>query len=269
MNTLAERATIAEIVAAYQQAAASVVTGYAAMRASFERLNLALRGPRGYGFHLEDGHGRTIQLSAQAVDEHLDRLRRQTWESLVERLEIRQMLSVQRSTELDQQLKSDTWPEVTEETVLVFVEGIRGQLGEMLEDAVAESFEWLRPHGSRHKTNSEEEIGRRVILAHKLDLGFARTCGRVYVHDKTRKHLTALENVFRSLDGKSATRHHESELVSRLNALTGNPSSWRTETEYFKARACQNGNLHLEFKRLDLLAQLNRIGSERLLRKVA
>lgn len=253
------------MVAAYQTAAAAVASGFKAMRAGFKGLNAALTYRNGFELEIENT-GRRIYLDDHALNGHLDRLKRQTWEALIERLEIRQMLSVRRAQELDRQLRDDDWPEITEETVLVFVQGIQGQLDGMLEEAVRETFNWLRPRGARYKTNSQEEIRKKVILSCVLDVSFIKYSSRVYVHEFTRKHLTALENVFRLLDGKSTTKFHESELVSNLNRLSGVCETWRTETEYFRARACQNGNLHLEFKRLDLLARLNEIGGGSALR---
>jgi len=38
-----------------------------------------------------------------------------------------------------------------------------------------------------------------------------------------------------------------------------NTSNGTGETEYFKFKACKNGNLHLEFKRMDLVSKLNQL----------
>lgn len=68
--------------------------------------------------------------------------------------------------------------------------------------------------------------------------------------------LRALENVFTALDGKgSITKTHNGEIIDAINRSTDGTG----ETDYFRFRACRNRNLHLEFKRLDLLARLNQI----------
>ena len=67
----------------------------------------------------------------------------------------------------------------------------------------------------------------------------------------------ALDNIFHRLDGKGVPSGHRGPLVDAINACTeGNNTA---ETPYFKARCFLNRNLHLWFKRQDLLDKFNEI----------
>lgn len=79
--------------------------------------------------------------------------------------------------------------------------------------------------------------------------------------------LRAIENVFSALDGKgSISKTHNGLLVDAINQS----ADGRGETDYFRFRCFKNRNLHLEFRRLDLLARFNQIaGGARLRPKAA
>lgn len=77
-----------------------------------------------------------------------------------------------------------------------------------------------------------------------------------------------MENVFHALDGKgSISKSHRGLLVDAIEALEWRGDG-RGETELFEFRCFRNGNLHLRFKRLDLLKRFNqRAGGKRLRQK--
>ena len=66
------------------------------------------------------------------------------------------------------------------------------------------------------------------------------------------QHILALDSVFSLLDGKGPIRDYKSPLREAIDACDG-----KGETTYFRFKCYRNGNLHLEFKRLDLVKQLN------------
>jgi hypothetical protein len=128
-----------------------------------------------------------------------------------------------------------------------------------LEEAVQEVFEYLRPPRSHLKTNTEFEIGRKVILSWIVEKGWNR--GRFKINYHREKYITALQNVFQMLDGKGPVKSYNGELH---DFITDSPDG-KGETPYFRFKGYQNGNLHLEFKRPDLVARLNAVaGGNRL-----
>jgi len=77
---------------------------------------------------------------------------------------------------------------------------------------------------------------------------------RVPSGDANRK-LRALDRVFCLLDGKGVPEGYSSPLIDAIETSQDGYG----ETEYFCFRACKNRNLHLEFKRPDLVEQFNRV----------
>lgn len=255
-TSLVVRSTVRELVAAFQEAEQVTRQAFAALVAAEQRL--AIFGePR-------------IRITAGSrdddfadVEKTIERMSRDAWYCIIERLELRQALSVARAKQLDEQLEKGALPPITEENVAATVEQWRVSLGTMLAEAVAEVFAWLRPPGSKFKTNSELEIGDRVILAYMVkQTGF----GGFRVHYQDHARFIALENVFSWLDGKGQiAKIWRSALAQAIEA----EKSGRGATEYFEFKAHKNGTLHLRILRPDLLKRFNQIAGGARLRPAA
>ena len=241
-EALTQRSTISEMVRQYQDAEKDVRDGFA----------LVLRGLRALNeftsFH---------RLDFECPEEVAIQLRRKTWRTVVARLQMQKAMSVKAWTEFEKKLENEDPPPVTVELIEGMVRGYRQNLPDMLEESVREVFEWLRPRSSEYKTNTEFEIGKRVILNWVVDIGWSNHWG---VHHSREAHLTALENVFDLVAGnvRKDNASHWSDLSLAIKACT-KPGPCAGETQYFKFRGHRKGTLHLEFKRLDLVQKLNAI----------
>lgn len=174
------------------------------------------------------------------------------------------MMSVARWAELQKQIEHHELPDITEENVAALVEGFRSQLPEMLTEAVAEVFEWLRPHATRYKRNSELEVPRRIALTGIVEIWSFGRGSPFHVRHYREPLLTALENVFSALDGKPAiTKTHYSAISTAIRA---EDFKGHGKTDYFEFRVYKNGAMHLTFLREDLLARFNQIAGGRRLR---
>lgn len=256
-HDLATRQTVAELVATYERAVAGIRVGFARVARAEDELTAAFdSGSFKYTFSVRSRYGHH-GICFDNPDECISVLKREVWKALVERLEIRRLMSIKRAAELDRQLDKEELPEITVENVLAWARGVQSDLGNMLQEAVEEVFDWLRPRRSEYKTNSEFEIGERVILSWVLEDPTWTNKFRVnYNYDK---HLTALENVFTALDGKGmiAKGSYESRLADAINTTTLDVG--RGETDYFGFKCYRNRNLHLKFKRMDLVERLNQM----------
>ncbi len=77
--------------------------------------------------------------------------------------------------------------------------------------------------------------------------------------------MTAMDNVFHMLDGKGIPPGYNGPLITAINQ-TG--PEGKGQTDYFKfALYAGNGNMHLEFRRIDLVDQLNSVAGGGALRK--
>lgn len=256
---LAKRTTVTELVGAYQQAAANIREGYRLVHEAEVALNKAFTTEGSVtGLYIRDRSNFRGHFNDPTPV--LDNLKRDTWRILVDRLDIKRALSNKAKKQLDEQLERGELPEITVEEVLGFAQMYIENLPRLLEEAVKEVFNMLRPRstwGKKYKTNTEFEIGWRVILSRIIEE--PRWSNNYMVNYRKTQELTALENVFSALDGKGQmTKGWQSDLQMAIEKLP-HSGNGRGETEYFRFRACKNGNLHLEFKRMDLVKRLNEV----------
>jgi len=91
----------------------------------------------------------------------------------------------------------------------------------------------------------------------------AAFCGGHRISYWQEQKFIALENVFSALDGKGQIcKSHKSAIANELEKTR----AANVETPYFKVKCFGNGNMHIEFKRLDLLEKFNRIAGGKNLR---
>jgi hypothetical protein len=128
---------------------------------------------------------------------------------------------------------------------------------DLLDETISEAFETLRPRRSHLKTNSEYEVGKKVILSYIVEVGYS------FMATYAENRLRSIDNAFHLLDGKGPIKY-PGDLVTTLRSAL-QQKTIRCETEYFSCEWYKNGNLHLTFKRLDLVRELNkRAGGSRL-----
>lgn len=240
-DALTPRSTITEIVRQYQDAEADVRAGFALVKRGLDALN--------YGTHERD-------VDFDDPDALAKQLRRKTWASVVDRLQMRKAMSVKAWTEFEKKLHQEDPPSITVEMLAGMVAAYKTDLPSMLEESVREVFEWLRPHSSEYKTNTEFELGKRVILNRVVEPGFSRWSTSHY-HDQ---YLLALENVFDLLAGRQRIDNGTiySDLALAIRTIPRNQPC-EGETQYFRFRGFRKGSLHLEFRRMDLVQRLNAI----------
>jgi hypothetical protein len=265
--SLAAHLTPAQLVAAYQHAEREIRQGFALIRNAVDRLNHAYTDGNAHGVSIQS-HAEYVRWEDPGV--HITIMRRQLWRIMVEKLELRRFMSVKAWDDLCREIEKGECPEITSESVSAMVRQFSGRAPEMLKEAVEEVFSFLRPPGSHYKRNSEFEVPRRIALTWIIDTWHAKTFASKFLRPRheVEQNLTALENVFSSLDGQgSTTKGHLSTLSETIRQTKRGELG---ETEYFAFRGYANGSLHLEFKRLDLLKRLNAIaGGKRLHEKGA
>lgn len=261
---LAVRNTIPVLVRIYQQAEADIRQGFALIKGAEDNLNQAFSEEGHESIRVQPKYSHS-SLSFDRPEDSLEAIQRTIWRCLVDRLELRRFMSIKAWDDLVRQIDEGPVMDVTEENLTAMAEQFKNKLPEMLEAAVQEVFDWLRPRRNTYKTNSQFEVGKRVILSHIIDAGWNDNWDVDYHY---RQHLTALENVFSALDGKGqVTKDHQSQLEQAIRKL---PRSVTVgETPYFRFKCYINRNLHLEFRRLDLLDRFNKTAGGKRLREAA
>ena len=87
-----------------------------------------------------------------------------------------------------------------------------------------------------------------------MEKAWSGTKFRVSYHYENQ--LRALDNVFHMLDGKPLSTYRNGDLINAINESERGAG----ETEYFRYKSFLNNNLHLEFRRMDLVQRLNEVG---------
>jgi hypothetical protein len=265
---LAQRSTVRELVATLNQTEDVVRRTFAEIHEAETQCNALFVLGGSKTMRIDPSYGGHSGADWQDPDRVIERLRRTAWGCIVERLELGRVLSSASWNELQQEIEKGPIQPVNEQTVNEFVQRFTGNLRGLFEAKVTEVFDWLRPRHARneqpYKTNVKnalEALGPKIIISGVVEEGYGRT--RYRVRHWQSQHLAALESVFRTLDGQGyGTNTYYGELHDAINNSDGT-----SETTYFRFRVFQNGNMHLSFRRLDLLAKLNSIAGGKNLRE--
>jgi hypothetical protein len=194
---------------------------------------------------------------AYEPDAIFNEMRRRVWRILADAIGVKNIMSVMRRQEFEDQLNRGELPEIDAATLLGIIRGLMGQAKQFAEEAAKEVFEILRPQGAwggQYKTNNAFRVGRKVILSWYVEESYRGQLRLNYHHEP---HLIAIDGIFHLLDGKGIMRENRGPLIKAiLESKDG-----RGETHYFKFKCFKNRNLHMEMKRLDLVMELNRQAS--------
>lgn len=247
---IARRSTMEELVRTYMEAEKDIRTACKQIADAVTRINDVVKlGETSGGVDLRPPHNRRMDYS-DPVDA-ITELRRQVWRCLVDRLELRRMMSVRRANELDKWLDRKEVEEISFESVLGLWKYYTENLPGMIQEAVTEVYDFLRPTHTELKTNTQFELRTKVILEGWVEHKGLSKSG-YWPKSWRRPHFVALENVFSALDGQgSISKSHYSDLERAIEDTTVG------ETRYFRYKLFRNGNLHLKFLRADLVKRFN------------
>lgn len=266
---LAHRTTARELAIAFERAERDVRAAFAQIVAAETAVNAAFGNTEGHRAIRVSACGDQWRDNFNDVEQTIEIMTRAAWRTIVDRLELRRFMSIKAYEAMTKALDREKLPPITEESVARFAHDHLARARDYLKEAVDEVFDFLRPHAwtrvGQLKTNTEMEVGERVILSYMVDAGFAAGTFRVTYSGNRSQQLVALENVFSALDGRGEiNKAHRSLLAAAIESAANGEG----ETDLFAFRCCKNGNLHLRFKRLDLLARFNAIAGGTRLRPV-
>lgn len=239
--------SIEEIATAYQTATAEVRQAFALLHQAEQRIQSLSIRPSSWRLHIREIYG----VSPEYADAVVKKMKEDLWYALLEKTEARSFMSSRMYNRVAAQIREGSAPEITAGNILGWLTGLASDYDGLFQEMAREVFDWLRPRRDAYKTNSKFEIGRRVIIYRLVD-----QWGFNYHQEQP---VIALDNVFHLLDGKGVPKDPNTLRSQICAAIRGHaPAAAQVETEYFKVRWYRNGNGHLEFKRLDLLAEFHR-----------
>lgn len=250
-NALARRDSIEELVAHRNRALELAQQGLellaqaetAAKRAAPQEYCAgfidALVRDRLYDLQTKGNIDRVMKLVQKHVDEH-------AWASLKRLSGLRNIMDATMHEEMAKQLAKEP-PPFTLDNVMATFANLAAQAPAIFERSLLAVFKRLNTRD--YKTNSAFKIGPRIILTHMLDYyGFP---------SHKRELMADLDRIFHTLDGKQPP---EAGNAADAIEVAYRAAQDTCTTEYFEARMFRgNGNLHLKFRRLDLLERANDI----------
>jgi hypothetical protein len=149
-------------------------------------------------------------------------------------------------------------PDFTVDNVYATLERFRADSPMIFRRGIANAFSKL---DRRFKSHDGFKIGSRIILTHVFTeygswSGYGAGC--------TKDVLIDIERVFAILDGKfnAATFSAAVGAIDRERIAWSMRSQSCIETDYFRIRTFQNGNIHLWMLRKDLVAKVNQLLAE-------
>lgn len=196
-----------------------------------------------HGRYLMPGNGQ-LRDSAERVQAELDA---SMWRRAFDLTGFKQLMDAQAVADFERSL-SPRPPEFTEANIRATFIDLHGKSREMFRRGVVNVFRYL---SDDYKTNAREpfKIGRKVVVGYMVQPSFKRGLQiRIGSGDK----LGDIDRVMQTLDGKQFTPR---ALEFAINAALEKGEVY--ECANYRAKGFKNGNLHLEFKRPDLLDGLN------------
>lgn len=240
--------SVPEIMQAYYQTKADLENHFQAIKALVDHAESIGIMP--------GGAYRVTDLAARMQRE----LRQYTWLALINSSGLERVLPVSRMQKLDKMIfpgYGEDVPEPSEKAIYDLLN--EGTVKTLLQEMVREVFDFLRPgvfgkalpHNRKHAASF---VGKKVILEHVV---YDRKFYIDFPPEK-RRHLVQMDRLFHLLDGKPFPFQgtYNSPLVDGLVAAK------EGQTDYFRWRRYQNGNLHLTFLREDLRKKLNQMAGE-------
>jgi hypothetical protein len=243
---------ITAIVDGYNSALADISTGFEALGRAKKTLRSIL-GEYSNGIFQDRLSDFEIGSDSQ-VNASKKYITKNAWSYILQKYQIFNLVSNHKKEEIERQIRHGDLPPFTVESVMVMMDGLRTNISSLLDEAIKEVFEFLRPHRNHYKTNSEFEVGSKVILEYYMDV----TSWSIHLSYTRDQNIRCLDNVFSLLDGKGPVKYPGDLLTTMRSAFQ--EKRMGCETKYFKVKWFKKGTLHIEFKRLDLLSELNRIG---------
>lgn len=266
MNELITRKSAEEMAEAYKQALQELAEGYALLAKAEMRLHEAFGAYNQYSnFAAIDRnyHYWSAANPKDYYDSAVKQIRKASWKCILDRLQVSKVASQERREQIYKELEEGTLPELTVPAIFDMLQSFQQNMQEMFLESCKAVWEYLRPSSywnGEYKTNSksmDEGIGKKVILPHIVEHDYNGGFRPIYTRiDK----LIEIDRVFHLLDGAPFLQDgsYNSPLV---DALKNCKNGKAFETKYFRAKCYSNGNLHLEFRRMDLVHELNSLCS--------
>lgn len=254
-DALVKPETLAEMVAKYEQSLRDIN----ALQPYYEKA----------AHHLKSGYRSYDKVDFKYT---LECLKKEAWNEVFHKTNLYQLMSIAESEKIKKSLynrdscEDIKVPDFTFENVMAFIEAKTQDMPNMIRGKIEEVYKILRPRNyyqlKTNETSLFEGVGKKVILSHFFESNYS---GGLRICYHKEQELNAIQEIFWLLDGKGVPHDAEKLYHKLYKAERGDAY----EDEYFRIKGYSNGNMHLEFKRMDLVSKVISAVKERLLGRVA
>jgi hypothetical protein len=180
-----------------------------------------------------------LDLARKDIDSRL-------WRKLLGMSGYKSLMDAKAIAEFEEQMR-EAPHELTAENVYATLEGLRSMSPQLFTRGVVNVFRQLQ---SSYRSNKSFRVNERIIyyLGGPYD----------YYCNARDNELNDVDRVFHLLDGRDPPTEygHRLAYVVRESARA---RKGHVETNYYKLKIFRNGNLHIYFKRRDLLDKVNKL----------
>jgi 2-polyprenyl-3-methyl-5-hydroxy-6-metoxy-1,4-benzoquinol methylase len=172
------------------------------------------------------------------------------WDHLMRATDLERLMDRQARDEWRKSLK-DNPPPATEANVYATLTNLVAQSGHIFRRGIATAFRGL---DRRFRSHDGFKLGARIVLENALsEFG----CWNHYrLHDET---LRDVERAFAELDGQRQPER-AAGIVGKIDEVRSTQARpVVVESDYFRVRIFKNGNIHIWFRRDDLVRKVNRV----------
>lgn len=183
------------------------------------------------------------------LDEAIKQLDKTFWRIAFEQTGFMQLFDAASRAKFDLEIR-DKPPEFNMANVRSTFLEISQKADAMFAEGIVNVFRKL---SGRYQSNDVFKIAEKIIMTGSMQ---PKWCGggKEFRHGYAADEINDVDRVFKTLDGK---KHIPRELSSAMNKSFVTNADY--DDEYFHAKAFKNSNLHLTFKRGDLLEKANMI----------
>ena len=264
---LIPRATVESIVMLRNVALAKYNTAYAALSVAAESIQEAQQagaaaspGINSYNWHSDQSRQDFLfNLEVAKQEDFIASARRLTdidvWSHIVRMTDLESIMDKEGKDELRDSLQTDP-PEVTVENVYATLQQFSFDYNLIWKRGLANCFSKL---DRRFRSHSGWKVGNRIILNKAMsDWGYFSN------RLNHRDTLIDVERAFFVLDGRTPPKVYTGivQVVEESRRKGYGARQSEVETEFFKVNVYINGNIHIWFKRKDLVEKANKLLAE-------
>lgn len=255
--------TAEELAALYQRNTARIMAAVTELRTAIDELSEGFSNS--YAFSCD------VKIANADRAEDIPReMKRAAWFVLIQKMGIRNVMGIADCKELDEALNPngrrhyrngedpiDKLPEISADAIRDVASGYAASAGEFLDKSIHEVYKFLKPWNSdTRKTNRKNRwrLSRKVIIPYGVEERYSES-GNFRVSYNSQAQIQGIDTAMHLLDGKWIPKGNCGPLVDTIAGC--NTPGERLETEYFLIRCFKNRTLHLTFKRMDLVDEIN------------